>query len=228
MRDAENGRHFVFPKWMNLLLPFAVVTAIAAPHYFGALVPLVAAPSTLVEGYQPKQPIAFSHETHVGQVGMDCRYCHTTVEENAFAAIPPTQTCMNCHHAIQTKDPDVVKIREAYESGEPIEWVKVHDLPDYAYFNHAVHVNSGVSCVECHGRIDRMGEEGVRLVNDLSMGWCIECHREPEDSIRPRGQVFNLDWNPADATEAEKEEVENIIAHLKTDRQRTDCSVCHR
>ena len=257
MADATPSRQPVFPKWSNLLLPALVVAALGTPAYLGILGPLLLSPTTVNVGYQPVQPVEYSHDLHAGQLGIDCRYCHTSVESSGFAAIPPTSTCMNCHHAIRTDSPKVAPILASYESGKPIEWVKVHDLPDYAYFNHSVHVNAGVSCVECHGRVDRMDAKGVSTVENLSMSWCLECHRNPEANLRPRSEVTNLAWGVkltskdidliADIdgvdvdrigleagkplTESQKKKIGAILAkqhHIKSARQLTDCSTCHR
>ncbi|MEX0742588.1 MAG: cytochrome c3 family protein, partial [Phycisphaeraceae bacterium] len=186
---------------------------------------------------QPDQPVAFSHEIHVTQLGMDCRYCHTTVEEASFAAIPATSTCMNCHHAVDEGSrtgsrEDVSRIQQAFESGNPIEWTRVHDVADYAYFDHSIHVNAGVSCVSCHGRVDRMdgGRNRVHQVKPLSMGWCLDCHRNPEEHLRPADEVTNLMWG-LDQTEEQRLELGHQLAEeigLRTPRQMVDCSSCHR
>lgn len=181
----------------------------------------------------PKQPIAYSHALHAGELGMDCRYCHNTVEKTAHAWIPPTQTCMGCHTNIypnQSTDPlapnnekdKLHPVHASFQTGLPIEWIRVHDLPDYAYFNHSAHVNRGVGCVTCHGRVDRMEE--VYQSKRLSMAWCIDCHRAPDEYLRPVSEVTNMDWvPPKDAKEfgAELRELHNI-------NPPTDCSTCHR
>jgi len=231
MTDQTPSRHHVFPKWSNLLLPAIVVSAVGAPMYLGILVPLLGSPTTLNVGYRPVQPVEYSHEVHVGQLGMDCRYCHTSVEDAAFAAIPPTATCMNCHHAIHRDSAKIAPVKESYATGKPIAWVKVHDLPDYSYFNHATHVNAGVSCVECHGRVDKMDGKGVYTVENLSMSWCIECHRNPEPHLRPRKDVTNLAWTPPDGqTQQQYASQLNLLEvhRVKSARQLTDCSTCHR
>jgi NAD-dependent SIR2 family protein deacetylase len=148
-------------------------------------------------GYQPEQPVEFSHQLHAGQMGMDCRYCHNTVEESAHAAVPPTATCMNCHATVVPDSPLLEPVRASAETGEPIEWVRVHMLPDYAYFDHSAHVGAGVGCVSCHGQIDQMPI--VRQAEPLSMSWCLDCHRNPEPNLRPRDEVTNMAWSSAEA-----------------------------
>ncbi|MGF1580232.1 MAG: cytochrome c3 family protein [Gemmataceae bacterium] len=145
-------------------------------------------------GYAPEQPVPFSHKLHAGQLGMDCRYCHTNVEKSPHANVPATQTCMNCHLHIKKNSPLLAPVRESWKTGKSIRWKRIHKLPDYAYFNHAVHVNRGVSCVSCHGKINEM--KVVYHAKPLSMGWCLDCHRNPEQYIRPVDQVTNLDWEP--------------------------------
>ena len=202
--EPEN-RAFVFPRWANYLLPLLVLGAVGGAAYTPVAVYLALNPNNLNKLYRPEQPVPYSHAVHVGQLGMDCTYCHTTVNDAAFAAIPPTQTCVACHGAAPSDAGDEVddrfkgglavksnstKLEQVYESaqsGKPIEWIKVHDIADYAYFNHSAHVTKGVACVTCHGRVDQMGEEGVHQHSNLSMSWCIECHRAPEEHLRPRG-----------------------------------------
>ena len=174
---------FLFPRWSNALLPFVLVVGAVAPLYAVMFVAYGFSPKTLEAGYMPHQPVPYSHATHAGKLGMDCRYCHNTVERTGFAAVPATQTCMNCHTQIHRDSPKLEKVKQSYETGMPIEWVKVHKLADYAYFNHSAHINRGVGCVECHGRVDQMEE--VYRVAPLSMGWCLECHRQPVDRLRP-------------------------------------------
>ena len=141
--------HYVFPRWSNALLPALGVTGLVAPMYVVFVVAYGFSPITTDVGYEPVQPVPFSHEIHAGQLGMDCRYCHNTVEIAAKAAIPPTQTCFNCHTQIHKDSPNIEPLWESYETGNPMAWVRVHDLPDFAYFNHSAHVTRGVSCVEC-------------------------------------------------------------------------------
>jgi hypothetical protein len=179
-------------------------------------------PDRAETGYQPVQPAPYSHKLHAGNLGIDCRYCHSTVETSAYAAIPPTETCMNCHARVKPQSELLQLVRESYATGQPIPWVRIHKLPDYVYFNHQAHAGAGVSCVSCHGRVDQMSE--VRQVKPLSMAWCLECHRSPAASIRPRELVTNLAWKPdRDPAEIGRE----LIAknHINPP---TNCSGCHR
>jgi hypothetical protein len=145
-------------------------------------------------GYQPAQPVPFPHNVHVDQLGMDCRYCHSFVEVAAESNIPTTQVCMNCHSQVQKDNPKLKPVFDSWQTGKPVEWVQIHKNPDYVYFNHSVHVNRGVSCVSCHGRIDQM--ETVYHAKSLTMKWCLECHREPEKFLRPVELVTKLGWEP--------------------------------
>lgn len=170
------------------------------------------------------QPVPFSHKHHVTGMGIDCRYCHTTVEESAFAGIPPTETCMTCHSQIWTEAPILEPVRASFRDGVPIEWNRVHDLPDFTYFNHSIHVNQGVGCQSCHGPVDQMPL--MWKAESLNMEWCLDCHRDPAQYIRPRDQVFNMNYQyPADQ--------ESLGAQLVAEygvqtSQLTNCSICHR
>lgn len=203
---SQTTDQFVFPRWANYLLPLLVLGAIGAGMYLPNVVFLGLNPDNLNRNYRPKQPIPYSHALHVGQLGMDCTYCHTTVKHAAFAAIPPTQTCIACHGTgpddnstgVKKASAKLAPLYQSYATGDPVEWVKVHDLPDYAYFNHSAHTTKGIGCVTCHGRVDLMGEEGVHQQNNLSMSWCLECHREPQKYLRPADQVTSMTWQPAD------------------------------
>ena len=175
---------YTFPKWANKLALGSLLLLATGPIYAGLLLWYGANPVTLNVGYAPVQPVPYSHALHVGKLGMDCRYCHNTVEKTGMAALPATETCMNCHTNILPKSDKLAPVRESYKSGMPVPWVKVHDLPEYAYFNHSAHVNAGVGCIECHGRIDQM--ERVETVKPLNMGWCLECHRDPRPFV-PEG-----------------------------------------
>lgn len=172
-----------------------------------------------------QQPVPFSHEHHVQGLGLDCRYCHTSVEKSSFAGIPPTETCMNCHRQIWTNADLLEPIRSSYQTGEPIEWTRVHDLPDFVYFNHSVHVAKGIGCATCHGEVDKMPL--MLQKQSLQMQWCLDCHRDPAKNVRPREEVFNLNWQPpADAKEAQA-----LRARLVEEydvQSLTSCSTCHR
>ncbi|MBP7798182.1 MAG: cytochrome c3 family protein [Thermoanaerobaculaceae bacterium] len=184
-----------FPRWTNWLRVGLIVALLTGPPYLVLLVWLGGSPLTTDVGYQPEQPVPYSHALHVGQLGIDCRYCHTTVEQAGFAAIPPSATCLNCHQRIRTESPKLKPVWDAAAGGPPVAWVKVHDLPDYVYFNHSAHVRRGVGCESCHGRIDR--QEVVRQVAPLSMGWCLDCHRDPDPHLRPLEAVTAMGWTPA-------------------------------
>ena len=172
-----------------------------------------------------EQPIQFSHAHHVGGMGIDCRYCHTSVEEAAFAGIPPTKTCMNCHSQIWSTAPILEPVRASFRDNVPLQWNRVHDLPDFVYFNHSIHVAKGVGCATCHGPVDRMPL--MYQAAPLTMSWCLDCHRDPAPNLRPREQIYNMAWNkPADDP--------GLAARLATEykiasvEQLTSCSTCHR
>jgi menaquinone reductase, multiheme cytochrome c subunit len=213
---------FHFPPWLDRTRPLAGVLLAIVPVYLVGLIYFAGSPVTTDVLYSPTQPVAYSHALHAGQLGIDCRYCHNTVEKAAFAAIPPTATCMNCHKIIGAKRDTLLKVRESDASGDPIHWIKVHDLPDYAYFNHSAHVTRGVGCFDCHGRVDRM--EQVTQVERLSMGWCLECHRNPEPHLRPQEFITKLDWKPNEDQAILGKE----LGAKNNINPSTDCSTCHR
>jgi hypothetical protein len=217
--------HYVFPEWSNLLLPALVLTGLVAPLYVVYIVAYGFSPRTTDVGYEPVQPVEFSHEMHAGQLGMDCRYCHNTVEYAGEAAVPPTQTCFNCHTQIHKDSPKLKPLWASYETGRPVPWVRVHDLPGYAYFNHSAHVVRGVGCVECHGRVDAMAR--VYQYETLSMGWCLTCHRDPEPHLRDPRLVTQMTWG-LDLDEAGRREVGHRWLELNDINPSTRCSTCHR
>jgi hypothetical protein len=172
-----------------------------------------------------EQPIQFSHAHHVGGMGIDCRYCHTSVEESAFANIPPTKTCMNCHSQIWNTAPILEPVRASFRTGTPLQWTRVHDLPDFVYFNHSIHVKQGVGCATCHGPVDRMPLMYQEAT--LMMSWCLDCHRNPAAFVRPRDQVFNMNWEPpADDPDLGARLVKEY--NIASVDQLTSCSTCHR
>ncbi len=172
-----------------------------------------------------EQPVQFSHKHHVADDGIDCRYCHTSVESSAVAGIPPTRTCMNCHSVLFNTVGYLEPIRESYRTDQSIPWVKVHRLADFVYFNHSIHINKGVGCSSCHGQVNQMPL--VFQANTLLMQWCLDCHRNPEQFLRPRDQVFNMDWK-APANQAEIGGKLAVEYNIPTVTQLTSCSTCHR
>ncbi|MGH8713186.1 MAG: cytochrome c3 family protein [Casimicrobiaceae bacterium] len=175
-------------------------------------------------GSPVEQAVPFSHKHHVGDVGLDCRYCHGSVEQAAFAGMPPTHTCMTCHSQLFTDSPMLAPVIRSFDSGEPLRWNRVHDLPDFVYFNHSIHIAKGVGCASCHGAVDRMPL--TWRTASLQMQWCLRCHRAPEQYVRPRERVFDLNWQPAGSQLAlGKSLVDRYRIHTAS---LTDCSICHR
>ena len=220
--SKKTNRPLIFPEWLDKLRPFIGIGLAIAPAYLLGVLYYGGNPTTTDVGYMPDQPVPYDHSLHAGELGIDCRYCHNTVEQASHAAIPSTETCMNCHSSIHTESEKLAIVRESYATGEPIRWVRIHDLPDYAYFNHSAHVTRGVGCVSCHGRIDKM--EVVYQEERLSMGWCLDCHRNPEPHLRPVSEVTNMAWvPPADDPD--------YGARLRAEHNinpSEDCSTCHR
>lgn len=213
----------IFPKSLNFLpLVAALGTAVA-----GGVVTFVFvyyfSPNNLQVGYAPVQPVPYSHRLHAGQLGMDCRYCHANVERSYEAMVPPTQTCMGCHAVVKPDSARLAPVHESWESGDPVPWVRVHNLPDHVFFDHSVHLSAGVGCVSCHGRIDQM--EVVTQAEPLSMGWCLDCHRSPEENLRPLDRLTDMDWTPAAATEEERRVIAGLAARATPPE---NCSGCHR
>ncbi|NQW04852.1 MAG: cytochrome c3 family protein [Acidobacteria bacterium] len=171
------------------------------------------------------QPLQFSHAHHVGGVGLDCRYCHTTVEKSSFAGIPPTKTCINCHAQIWTNAPLLEPVRASFRDDTPLTWIRVNDLPDFVYFNHQIHVKQGVGCATCHGPVDKMPL--MYQAESLQMEWCIACHRAPEKFLRPRAEVFNMAYE-APANQLELGMALKTEYNVADERHLTSCSVCHR
>jgi hypothetical protein len=208
----------IFPRSLNYL---PLVAAVGVAVLGGAVtfgIWYYLSPRNLQVGYAPEQPIHYSHKLHAGELGIDCRYCHANIERSQEAMIPPTQACMGCHSIVKKDSPKLAALRASWGSGKPVEWVRVHRLPDYVYFDHSVHLAGGVGCVSCHGRIDTM--EVVRQDQPLNMAWCLECHRDPGKNLRPKDQITNMTWKPS-AEEAEK------FAQV-TLKGPQHCSGCHR
>ncbi len=213
----------IFPKWTNKLPGLVIAGALLVGTSVTAGVWYYFTPKYTRVGYQPKQPVAFSHAIHADQLGMDCRYCHNGVEKSWYSNIPSAGTCMNCHNQVLKDDPKLALVRESAATGKAIPWVQIHKTPDYVYFNHSVHVTRGVSCVKCHGEINKMDE--VRHAKPLSMGFCLECHRNPEKQIRDPKDVYNLslEINP----EVQEKMGKQFVHDWKVNSSQ-NCSACHR
>jgi len=213
----------VFPRWTNnlaLLLALSGgafgVAAVAGVWYYGS-------PEYTDVGYEPVQPVPYSHALHIGELGLDCRYCHFSVDVSSVAVVPPSQVCMNCHQIVGRDSELLAPIRESVQTGQPVRWIRVHNLPDYAYFNHAAHIRAGVGCASCHGRIDTM--EVVAQAEPLSMSWCLDCHRDPGGYLRPPEAVTDMEWMPGAEHAAF---AARVIEEKALDPPTTDCSGCHR
>ncbi|MEM7481490.1 MAG: cytochrome c3 family protein [Acidobacteriota bacterium] len=212
----------IFPKRINRLPVVAAGVALLVPALGSAFVWYFLSPKHLEVGYQPRQPVPFSHKLHAGDMRLDCRYCHGAVEVSAVASVPPTQVCMNCHQLVGRDKESLQPLYESAATGRPMEWIRIHDLADYSYFDHSVHLLAGVGCSSCHGDIRSM--EVVRQVEPLSMAWCLECHRQPEMHLRPREELTNTTWIPPDD---QLIFAQAVIADLQI-APPEDCSACHR
>lgn len=216
----------IFHPVANAIARLSIVLGVVVVG--GALVTLdqvTRSPYTTEVDVARAQPVPFSHKHHAN-MGIDCRYCHTSVEDAAFAGVPPTKTCMNCHSQIFADAPMLEPVRESWRTGESLQWNRVHDLPQFAYFNHSIHVAKGIGCSTCHGRVDEMPL--VRKQNTLYMGWCLDCHRAPENFVRPKDKVFDMAWEPpANQREVGLELVKEY--KIDTDHYKMlDCYLCHR
>jgi hypothetical protein len=214
----------IFPKSANAL-PLQIIIFLGILGGVAAAgITYYATPAYLRVGYQPVQPVPFDHSLHAGQLGMDCRYCHASVEKSGTSSVPAAQTCMNCHSIIKTTSPLLEVVRQSYATGEPVPWVKIHQNPDYVYFNHSVHVARGVSCVECHGKVNEM--QVVQQDKPHSMSWCLDCHRNPAERIRDPKDVFNLDSQTL-AAQGKLADAQKFVHDWKV-KPPTSCSGCHR
>jgi len=210
---------FTFPEWTDTLKKWINLLVLGAPVYLVALVAYGVTPQAIRIGYQPTQPVPYSHALHAGELGIDCRYCHSTVERAGEAAVPPAAVCMNCHTQVKKDSEILLPIRQAYAEGAPVHWTRVTDLPDYVYFNHEAHVNAAVGCETCHGRIDQMVK--VYQHASLTMGWCLDCHRNPEPNLRKPENVTVMGYTPAKGEGAAVKQANNVRPPL-------NCSTCHR
>jgi Zn-finger nucleic acid-binding protein len=206
----------IFSRSLNKLPAVVALTLLVLGGAVTGFIWYYFSPWNTQVGYAPRQPVPYSHRLHAGVMGMDCRYCHVNVERSAVASVPPTQTCMNCHQTVWTDRATLEPVRHSWRSGDPVEWVRVHRLPDHVYFDHSVHVTAGVGCATCHGRVDQM--DVVRQERPLSMGWCLDCHRNPTPNLRPVSQVTNMAWR----SEGQP------ITPPRPINPPTHCSGCHR
>jgi hypothetical protein len=215
----------IFRKSSNSLARVSLVGLVASFFCFwGVVYAIYRSPFTTNQKIPREQEVPFSHQHHVAGLGIDCRYCHTSVENSAFAGIPATETCMSCHSQIWTEAPMLAPVRQSMVSGMPLVWNRVNDVPDFVYFNHGIHVQKGIGCSSCHGRVDQMPLTWKE--HSLYMRWCLDCHEAPEKAIRPKEEVFNMKWQaPPDQVPHGKK----LVADYKVDTDRLrDCSICHR
>jgi hypothetical protein len=216
----------VFPRSANAWSRASIIGGLAIAASLGGLIwtlfrsDYVTTANTFVE-----QPVQFSHQHHAGGIGIDCRYCHTSVEVSPSAGIPPTKTCINCHSQIWSTSPFLEPIRASFRDDRPLQWVRVHDMPDFVYFNHSIHVKKGVGCETCHGRVDQMPL--MMQTKTLQMEWCLECHRNPAQFVRPRDQVTKMGYTPA-VSQAELGPQLVREYRIASVENLTNCSVCHR
>jgi hypothetical protein len=216
----------IFPRYSNTLARVVILGGLGtALGIVGVFWMLMRSPFQTNVGVVRDQPVPFSHEHHVRGLGIDCRYCHNAVEDSEHSNVPPTYTCMSCHSQIWSDSPMLAPVRDSLKSGKPLVWSRLHDLPDFVYFNHGIHVNKGVGCATCHGRIDLMPL--TFKDQPMTMEWCLECHRHPERHLRPTSEITNMDYKPegGDQLEVGRKLVDQY--HIPTDRL-TNCSVCHR
>jgi hypothetical protein len=217
MSHVFSKRSNTLPLQILIYLSVLGATVTAAVAYY-------CTPKYLRVGYAPVQPVPYDHSLHAGQLGLDCRYCHSNVDQSGFANLPTSQTCMNCHKLVKPQSPLLAVVRTSFESGEPVPWVQVHKAPDYVYFNHAIHVNRGVSCVECHGHINQMTV--VTHAQSLSMKFCLDCHRDPGQFLRAPQDVYNLD-SATLAAQGRPADAARMIRDWKI-KPPQSCSGCHR
>lgn len=218
----------IFPRSANALARSSLFGVIALVLFLGWLVVTLMRSSWATKQFEfVEQPIQFSHAHHVGGMGLDCRYCHTSVEKSSFAGIPPTKTCINCHSQIWANAPILEPVRASFRTNTPLNWIRVNDLPDFVYFNHQIHIKQGVGCDTCHGPVDKMPL--MYQAKSLLMEWCLECHRAPEKFIRPRSEVFNMNYKvPAGTTQLAEGLRLKKEYNIPGTEHMTSCSVCHR
>jgi hypothetical protein len=209
----------IFPRSLNFLPLIGALAAVLGGAGLTFAIWYYGSPKNTQVGFAPVQPVPYSHKLHAGELGIDCRYCHANIERSQEAMIPATQTCMGCHAVVKPDSIKLGKVRESWESGKPVEWTRIHRLPDHAYFDHSVHLAVGVGCTSCHGRVDQM--EVVRQDQPLSMSWCLDCHRDPGPALRPKDQITNMAWQPS-------EDQAELHARAEQVNPPQHCSGCHR
>jgi len=216
----------IFSRHANTIARGSIVAAALGAAVFGWLIVTVPRSDYITRRGDPRpQPVPFSHAHHVGGMGFDCRYCHTSVEQSKFAGIPPTKTCMNCHSQLFTDAPMLEPVRASFRDDTPLRWTRVNDLPDFVYFDHSIHVAKGVGCATCHGPVDKMPL--TYKAETLQMEWCLNCHRDPARYLRPRDQVFNMLYTPpADQLALGRQLVKDY--DVAGPERLTSCSTCHR
>ncbi len=213
----------VFSRSANAIARISLIVVVGLIAASGLIAYIVnKSPYLTRVGERLEQPVPFSHEHHVSGLGIDCRYCHQTVEVSAFAGMPPTHTCMSCHSQIWADSPMLEPVRASLRENTPLEWTRAHDLPDFVYFNHSIHINKGIACIMCHGQVNRMPL--LYKQKTLHMEWCLSCHRSPEKFVRPREHVFDMEWKP---TEPQEVMGPRLVKEYKI-RKLTDCYTCHR
>ncbi|TDI74060.1 MAG: cytochrome C [Bacteroidetes bacterium] len=211
----------IFPRKANLVPTISLIAGLGGGVFVVLFIWYYFSPEFTDVGYSPEQPIEFSHRFHNGELGLDCQYCHTNVKVASHSNVPSTQTCMNCHSQIKKDSEKLLPLRTSFDSGESVKWLKVHHLPDYAQFSHAIHTNNGIGCETCHGRVDRM--EVLTQSKSLAMGWCIDCHREPEKYLRPDSEVTTMGYTqPTDFLQRNLERIRR-----ESIKPPTNCSACH-
>lgn len=214
---SKNANALVWVSFIGLILLIGGIVA--------AMIGIYLSPWYTDVGIPKAQPVPFSHKHHVDQLKIDCRYCHATVERAAHAGYPSTDTCMSCHSQVWTNSPLLQPVRDSYRTNQPILWRRIYDLPDFVYFNHSIHVAKGIGCASCHGRVDQ--QHLVAKAQPLYMGWCLGCHRNPQDSVRPRDEVFNMAFDPLSLPLATRLQLVEEY-QIPTDGRLTNCYICHR
>ncbi len=217
----------VFHRSMNTVARVVIIGAVLfAASFVGVVYAVFRSPYTTGQNVTVNQPVQFSHEHHTNALGIDCRYCHTGTEQSWYGGVPPTETCMSCHSQIWRDSKMLEPVRDSLRKNEPIRWNLVHDLPDYVYFNHSVHVNKGVGCASCHGKVNQMPL--IYRASPLTMEWCLNCHRNPEKYLRPQEEIYNMNWTAGSDAKQVALGLDLIKKNHVPVHRLSDCSTCHR